>query len=54
MGGEAAVSGPDFAAGIAATEVADGTLVGGHVGQEPVLLARRGSEWFAISAVCSH
>lgn len=54
MGGEEAPSGPDFAAGIAVTTVPDGTLVGGHVGNEPVLLARRGTEWFAIGAVCSH
>jgi NADPH-dependent 2,4-dienoyl-CoA reductase/sulfur reductase-like enzyme/nitrite reductase/ring-hydroxylating ferredoxin subunit len=54
MGGEHAASGPDLAAGIAVAQVPEGTLVGGHVGEEPVLLARRGSEWFAIGAVCSH
>jgi NADPH-dependent 2,4-dienoyl-CoA reductase/sulfur reductase-like enzyme/nitrite reductase/ring-hydroxylating ferredoxin subunit len=54
MGGDDAVSGPDLAAGIAVAEVPEGTLVGGYVGKESVLLARRGSEWFAIGAVCSH
>jgi NADPH-dependent 2,4-dienoyl-CoA reductase/sulfur reductase-like enzyme/nitrite reductase/ring-hydroxylating ferredoxin subunit len=54
MGGEQAVSGPDLAAGIAVAKIPEGTLVGGHVGEEPVLLARRGTEWFAIGAVCSH
>jgi 3-phenylpropionate/trans-cinnamate dioxygenase ferredoxin reductase subunit len=54
MGGEDAVSGPDLAAGIAVARVPEGTLVAGHVGKEPVLLARRGTEWFAIGAVCSH
>jgi len=47
-------SGPDFGVGIAIAGVPEGTLVGGHVGDEAVLLARRGEEWFAIGAVCSH
>src|SRR5215217_7323430 len=54
MGGEQPVTGPDLAAGIAVAQVPDGTLVGGHVGKEPVLLARRDNQWFAIGAVCSH
>jgi NADPH-dependent 2,4-dienoyl-CoA reductase/sulfur reductase-like enzyme/nitrite reductase/ring-hydroxylating ferredoxin subunit len=51
---DAAVTGPDLSAGIAVAGVPEGKLVAGHVGGEPVLLARRGSEWFAIGAVCSH
>jgi NADPH-dependent 2,4-dienoyl-CoA reductase/sulfur reductase-like enzyme/nitrite reductase/ring-hydroxylating ferredoxin subunit len=55
MGGsDAAVTGPDFQAGIAVAGVPDGQMVAGHVGEEPVLLARQGTEWFAIGAVCSH
>src|SRR3954469_3408169 len=55
MGGEGqGVTGPDFAAGIAAAGVPEGKLVAGHVGQDAVMLARRGTEWFAIGAVCSH
>jgi NADPH-dependent 2,4-dienoyl-CoA reductase/sulfur reductase-like enzyme/nitrite reductase/ring-hydroxylating ferredoxin subunit len=55
MGGEGqGVTGPDLAAGIALAGVPEGKLVSGHVGQDPVMLARRGSEWFAIGAVCSH
>ena len=50
----AAVSGPDLAAGIPVGDVPEGKLVAGHVGSEAVLLARRGTEWFAIGAVCSH
>lgn len=46
--------GPDLARGIALDEVADGGMVGGHVGEEAVLLARRGNELFAIGATCSH
>ncbi len=29
-------------------------MLAGHVGEESVLLARRGAEYFAIAAVCSH
>src|SRR5262249_28579331 len=46
--------GPDLAQGIAVGEVPDGGMIGGHVGEEAVLLARRGNEFFAIGATCSH
>ena len=46
--------GPDFAAGIDADALADGAMLLGHAGGEAVLLARRGAEWFAIGASCSH
>src|SRR5262249_26975914 len=35
-------------------QLADGGMVGGRVGDEAVLLARRGDELFAIGATCSH
>jgi apoptosis-inducing factor 3 len=55
MGGDnAAPTGPDLTLGISASELTDGGLLAGHVGQQPVLLARVGSEWFAIDPVCSH
>src|SRR3954447_6168950 len=55
MGGEnPGVTGPDLAAGIAVAGVPEGKPVAGHVGEDAVLLARRGSEWFAIGAVCTH
>ncbi len=47
-------AGPDLAAGVALTDIPDGAMLLGHVGDEPVLLARRGDEWFAIGAVCTH
>src|SRR5579871_1415735 len=47
-------TGPDFGSGIAAQDVPDGGMLLGHVGEEPVLLARRGNEFFAIGATCSH
>ena len=46
--------GPDLAQGIAVAELADGGKLIGHVGDEPVLLARRGAEIFAIGAHCTH
>ncbi|MGH6930517.1 MAG: FAD-dependent oxidoreductase [Dongiaceae bacterium] len=47
-------SGPDFAAGVALTDIADGAMLQGHVGEEAVLLARRGNELFAVGAACTH
>jgi apoptosis-inducing factor 3 len=47
-------SGPDLAKGISIRNVLDGRLLLGHVDKNPVLLARRGDEIFAIDATCSH
>jgi nitrite reductase/ring-hydroxylating ferredoxin subunit len=46
--------GPDFTRGVALDHLGDGGMVGGHVGEEAVLLARRGDEFLAIGATCSH
>src|ERR671925_2446174 len=46
--------GPDLTRGVAFDHLGDGSMVGGHVGEEAVLLARRGNEFFAIGATCSH
>jgi apoptosis-inducing factor 3 len=54
MAEQSAPSGPDLAAGIALDQVADGEIVGGHVGEEAVLLARCGAAFFAMGATCSH
>jgi NADPH-dependent 2,4-dienoyl-CoA reductase/sulfur reductase-like enzyme/nitrite reductase/ring-hydroxylating ferredoxin subunit len=54
MGSESQPTGLDLAAGLAIEACADGKMVGGHVGEESVLLARRGDEFFAIGATCSH
>jgi nitrite reductase/ring-hydroxylating ferredoxin subunit len=50
---QAPPGGPDLTQGIAVAELVDGKLVG-HVGQEEVLLVRKGTEVFAIGARCSH
>ena len=47
-------TGPDLAQGIALDIVADGGMIGGHVGEDPVLLARSGEEFFAIGSTCTH
>ncbi len=47
-------SGPDLVAGIAAGDLAAGAMLSGHVGDEAVLLARRGGHLFAVSAHCTH
>jgi NADPH-dependent 2,4-dienoyl-CoA reductase/sulfur reductase-like enzyme/nitrite reductase/ring-hydroxylating ferredoxin subunit len=47
-------TGPDLVQGISLDGLADGQMLLGHVGQEAVLLARRGNEVFAIGATCSH
>ena len=46
--------GPDLAQGIALAELPDGGKLVGHVGEEAVLLVRRGAEVFAIGAHCTH
>src|SRR5262249_17378419 len=46
--------GPDLARGLPLADVADGGMVGGHVGDDAVLLARRRDQLFAIGATCSH
>lgn len=51
---QAKPTGPDFTQGVPLPDIPDGGLVGGHVGESAVLLARRGEEVFAIGATCSH
>jgi apoptosis-inducing factor 3 len=46
--------GPDLTRGISTGELPDGGKLLGHVGQEPVLLVRRGPDVFAIGAHCTH
>lgn len=48
------VTGPDLVQGISVDDLPDGHMLAGHVGEEAVLLARCGDEYFAIGATCSH
>ncbi len=47
-------AGPDLAEGVALAELPDGGKLLGHVGEEQVLLVRRGEEIFALGAFCTH
>src|SRR5262245_39033441 len=47
-------SGPDLAKGVATDDIADGKMLLGHVGEDAVLVARRGNAFFAIGAPCTH
>jgi apoptosis-inducing factor 3 len=47
-------TGPDLVKGISADTLGDSQMLAGHVGDEAVLLARRGNDIFAIGATCSH
>src|SRR3981189_2861633 len=51
---QAQPTGPDLKLGIPASELPDDGKLVGHVGQEAVLLVRRGAEVFAIGAQCTH
>src|SRR5437868_10765549 len=51
---QTAPSGPDLALGIPATDLPDGGKLLGHVGEEQILLVRRGAEIFAVGAHCTH
>jgi nitrite reductase/ring-hydroxylating ferredoxin subunit len=46
--------GPDLAQGIALAGLADGVPVAGHVGDQAVLLVRRGTDVLAVGATCTH
>ncbi|HSD00466.1 MAG TPA: FAD-dependent oxidoreductase, partial [Casimicrobiaceae bacterium] len=47
-------TGPDLTQGVALDTLADGAMLAGHVGDDQVLLARRGNEFFAVGATCTH
>jgi len=48
------LEGPDFEKGFNVDDVADRKMLLGHAFGEAVLLARRGNEFFAIGATCTH
>jgi NADPH-dependent 2,4-dienoyl-CoA reductase/sulfur reductase-like enzyme/nitrite reductase/ring-hydroxylating ferredoxin subunit len=52
--GPSAPSGPDLTQGIALSDIPDNGMLAGHVGEDAVLVARRGDAYFAIGATCTH
>jgi len=52
--GPSAPSGPDLTQGIAVSDIPDNGMLAGHVGEDAVLVARRGDAYFAIGATCTH
>ena len=46
--------GPDLQAGIPGSDLAEGAMLQGHVGGDPVLLVRQGGKLFAVDALCTH
>ena len=52
--GEAKPTGPDLTLGTPIDQIPDGKMIVGHVGDEEVLLVRRGDEIFAVGAHCTH
>ncbi|HEX5211689.1 MAG TPA: FAD-dependent oxidoreductase [Pseudolabrys sp.] len=47
-------SGPDLGKGVAASDLADGGILAGHVGDDEVVLVRHGGKVSAIAAHCTH
>ena len=46
--------GLDFKAGVPLDQISDSTPVGGHVGDDEIVVVRRGDQFFAIGAHCTH
>ena len=46
--------GPDLALGVSIDTFGDGAMLAGRVGEDAVLLARRGDAFFAVAAACTH
>ena len=45
---------PDFVTGIPVNRIPDGGMIQGRVGKEDVILSRRGADFFAVGAKCTH
>jgi NADPH-dependent 2,4-dienoyl-CoA reductase/sulfur reductase-like enzyme/nitrite reductase/ring-hydroxylating ferredoxin subunit len=54
VSGQAKLQGPDLTLGVGIADVPEQGMLTGHVDGDPVLLARVGSEFFAIGATCTH
>ncbi|WP_136253968.1 FAD-dependent oxidoreductase [Onishia niordana] len=54
MSADKTPNGPDLTAGVQMSELTEGEMLTGHVGEEAVLLARSGGDFFAVGAHCTH
>jgi NADPH-dependent 2,4-dienoyl-CoA reductase/sulfur reductase-like enzyme/nitrite reductase/ring-hydroxylating ferredoxin subunit len=54
MGGPVELKGPDLTAGAPLADIPDGGMLLGHAHGEPVIVARRGAQLFAVGATCTH
>jgi NADPH-dependent 2,4-dienoyl-CoA reductase/sulfur reductase-like enzyme/nitrite reductase/ring-hydroxylating ferredoxin subunit len=45
---------PDFGSGVPVSQIPDGGMIQGTVGTEEAILIRRGDEFFAVGAHCTH
>lgn len=54
MSADKSPGGPNLAAGIDLSALAEDEMIAGHVGDEAVLLARRGDDFHAVGAHCTH
>ena len=45
---------PDLKSGVSLEGLADNAMIAGHVDDDDVILARRGDEFFAVGAYCTH
>ncbi|MFW6039769.1 MAG: FAD-dependent oxidoreductase [Gemmatimonadota bacterium] len=54
MAGHGGPTGPDLTEGVPEHELEDGGMLVGHVGEENVLLVRRGEDVHAVGATCTH
>src|SRR5258708_19039569 len=52
--GQTNPAGPDLTEGVPVDRLTDGRMLAGHVGEEPVLVVRRGDDLFAVGATCTH
>ena len=48
------LEGPDLSLGVKVSAIRDGDMLNGYVGDQPVILVRRGEEVFAVGAKCTH
>ncbi|HYN09641.1 MAG TPA: FAD-dependent oxidoreductase [Vicinamibacterales bacterium] len=44
----------DFRSGVPLQHIPDGAIVAGHVGDDEIIVVRRGDEFFAVGAHCTH